>query len=86
MCQDGVKLFKLTEHLMTEHGDGCLARRQAMLREEVGNGAIRCALLSQLRDDIPCREQILELLWTAGREFFDRLANCVWIKRGHKPE
>ena len=71
---------------MTEHGDGCFAYRQAMLREEIGNGAIRRALLSQLRDDIPCREQILELLWTAGRKFFDRLANRGWIKRGHKLE
>jgi hypothetical protein len=65
---------------MTELGDGCFAYRQAMLREEIGNGAIRRALLSQLRDDIPCRDQILEFLRTARREFFDCLADCGWVK------
>jgi hypothetical protein len=65
---------------MTEHGDGGFACRQATLREEIGNGAIRCALLSQLRDDILGREQILELLRTARREFLDRLADCGWVK------
>ena len=32
---------------MTEHRDGRLARRQAMLSEEIGDGAIRRALLPQ---------------------------------------
>jgi hypothetical protein len=57
-----------------------------MLREQVSDGAIRRAPLSQFRDDILRREQIVELLWTAGRKFFDRFANRVWIKRGHKRE
>ena len=71
---------------MTKHRDGCLAGRQAMLREQVGDGAIRRALVPQFRDDILCREQILELLRTARREFFDRFADCGWVKRGHKLE
>jgi len=57
-----------------------------MLREQIGDGAVRCVPLSQFRDDILGREQILELLRTAGRKFFDRLANGGWIKRGHKLE
>lgn len=65
---------------MTKYGDGGLAGRQAVLREQVGDGTIRRAFLSQFRDDILCREQILELLRTARREFFDRLANCGWVK------
>jgi len=69
-----------TEYLVTEHRDGGLARRQAMLREQIGDGAIRRALLSQFRDDILRRHQVLELLWTPRREFFDRLANCGWVK------
>jgi hypothetical protein len=71
---------------MTKHGNGRLADWQTMLREQVSDGAIRRAPLSQFRDDILRREQILELLWTAGRKFFDRLANCGWIKCGHKLE
>ena len=51
-----------------------------MLGEEVGDRAIRRTLLAQLRDDILRREQILELLGTAWREFFDRLADCGWVK------
>jgi hypothetical protein len=65
---------------MTKHSDGRFARRQAMLREKIGDGAIRRALLAQLRDDILRRKQILELLWTTQREFFDRLADCGWVK------
>ena len=65
---------------MTEYGHGGFACWQAMLRKEIGNGAIRRALLSQLRDDILGREQILELLRTARSEFFDRLADCGWVK------
>ena len=51
-----------------------------MLREKIGNGAIRRALMSQLGADIFCREQILEFLRTARREFFDCLADCGWVK------
>jgi hypothetical protein len=65
---------------MTEYGDGGLAGWQAMLREQVGDGTIRRAFLSQLRDDILCREQILELLRTARSKLFDRFADCGWIK------
>ena len=43
------------EYLMTEHCDGRFACCQAMLREEVGNRAVRCALLPQFRDDALCR-------------------------------
>lgn len=69
---------------MAELCDGCLARRQAMLREQVGDGAIRCAFLTQLDDDFLRREQVLELLRPARREFLDRFADCGWIKGGHK--
>lgn len=69
---------------MAELCDGRLARRQAMQREQIGDGAIRRALLAQLDDHILGREQILELLWPARREFLDRLADCGWIKGGHK--
>lgn len=68
---------------MAELRDGRLARRQAMLRQEVGDGAIRREFLAQLDDDISRREQILELLRTARCEFLDRLADCGWIKGGH---
>jgi hypothetical protein len=71
---------------MTKHGNGRLADWETMLREQVSDGAVRRPSLSQFRDDIFCREQILELLWTAGRKFFDRLANCGGVKRGHKLE
>ena len=56
------------------------ACRQTMLCEEVGDGTIRRAFAAQLRDDILCREQVLEFLRTARREFFDCLADCGWIK------
>ena len=65
---------------MAEHGDGRLARRQTMLREQIGNGPIRRALLPQLNDDILRRKQVLELLRTARREFINRFAECGWIK------
>ena len=48
---------------MTERGNGCLAGRQAMLREQFRNGAIRRSPLPQLSNDILRREQVLELLW-----------------------
>ena len=65
---------------MAERRDGRLARRQAMLREQFGNGAIRRPPLSQFGDDILCREQVLEFLWTERRKFRDRLTNCGWVK------
>jgi len=65
---------------MTEGGDGRLARRQAMLREQFGNGTIRRPPLPQFSDDILRREQVLELLWTERRKFRDRLPDCCWIK------
>ena len=65
---------------MAERRYGRLARRQAMLREQFGNGAIRRPPLSQFSDDILCREQVLELLRTARREFFNRFADCGWVK------
>ncbi len=69
---------------MTELRDSRFARRQTMLRKEVCDGAIRRAFLTQLDDDFLRREQILELLRTAWREFLDRLADCGWIKGGHR--
>jgi len=38
--------------LMTKHGDGRLAGGQKVLREQIGDGAIRRALLPQLNDDL----------------------------------
>lgn len=51
-----------------------------MLCEEIGDGAIRRALLPQLHDDILRRKQVLELLRTARGELFDRFADCGWVK------
>ena len=68
---------------MTEHRDGCLARRQAMLREQLGDGAIRRVLLPQFSNDILRRHQVLELLWTPRRKFINRFADCGWVKCGH---
>ena len=65
---------------MAERGDGRLARRQTMLREQFGNGAIRRPPLPQFRYDIARREQVLELLWTERRKFRDRLADCGRVK------
>ena len=65
---------------MAECGDGRFARRKTMLREQVGNRAIRGALLAQLDDDILRGNQVLELLRTERREFRDRLTDCGWIK------
>ena len=65
---------------MAERGDGSLARRQTMLREQGGNRPIRSALLPQLDDDILGRDQVLELLRTERRKFRDRLADCGWVK------
>lgn len=66
----------LTKDLMTECGDGSLARRQAMLRQKFRNRAIRRPLLPKFTDDFLCREQVLEFLWTARREIRDRLPDC----------
>jgi hypothetical protein len=74
------------KHLMTKHGDGRLAGRQAVLREQFGNRPIRGALLSEFGDDFLGRDQILELFWTARRKLRDRLPNGGWIKRGHTHE
>ena len=71
------------EYLMTKGGDGGLARRQTMLREQSGNRPIRSALLAQFDDDILGRDQVLEFLGTERRKFRDRLADSCWIKRGH---
>ncbi len=71
---------------MAERSDGRLARRQAMLREQFGNGAIGRPPLSQFSDDILGREQVLKLLWTERRKFRDRLADCGWVKRSHRRE
>ena len=65
---------------MAERSDGRLARRQAMLREQFGDGAIRRPPLPQFSDDILGREQVLELLWTERRKFRDRLADCGRVK------
>ena len=65
---------------MAERGDGRLAGRQAMLREQFGNGAIGGPPLPQFRDYILRREQVLELLWTERRKFRDRLTDCGWVK------
>lgn len=65
---------------MAERGDGRLARWQAMLREQFGNGAIRRPPLPQFSDDILGREQVLEFLWTERRKFRNRLTDCGWVK------
>ena len=51
-----------------------------MLREKIGDGAIRGAFVPQFHNYILCREQVLELLRTARREFFNRFADCGWVK------
>lgn len=73
----------LSKYLMAERCDGCLARWQAMLRQEFCNRAIRCPFLPKFNDDFLRREQILEFLWPARRKFRDRLSDCCWIKCGH---
>ncbi len=51
-----------------------------MLREKFRNRTIRRPPLSQFYDDFLRGNQILEFLWTARREFFDRLADCGRVK------
>jgi hypothetical protein len=65
---------------MTKYGDGRFARRQAVLREQLGNRAIRGALLPKFGDDFLGRDQVLELFGTARRKLRDRLTNGGWIK------
>ena len=68
---------------MTKHGDGRLAGGQEMLREQVGDGAIRSTFLPQLNDDVFGRDQILEFLRTKRCKFGHRFANGTGIKRVH---
>jgi hypothetical protein len=72
-----------TKDFVTEQGDGCLARRQAMARQKFGNGAIRGTLLPQFDDDILCGEQFVEFLWPSRSKFLDGLTDFTWIERGH---
>jgi hypothetical protein len=72
--------------LVAERRNGGFAGWQTMLGQEFGDGAIRGTLLPKLRDDFFGLDQILEAFWTARHEIRDRLADCGWIKRGHKPE
>ncbi len=73
----------LAEHLVTERGDGGLARRQTMLGQQFGNGAVRGTLLAQFSDDLFRREQVVEFLGPARCKLRDCLADCRWIKGGH---
>ena len=81
------------ERAVLRRGAGMVERytndRQPVERSKprVGHGrTIRRAFLSQLRDGILCRGQILELLWPARSKFCECLADFDWIKRGHKME
>ncbi len=65
---------------MAERGNGGLADRQTMLRQQFGNRPVGGTLLPKLDDHIPCRGQFLELLWSARREFRDRLPDGGWVK------
>jgi hypothetical protein len=60
---------------VTEGGHGSFADRQTVLRQQLGDGAVRRALLAKLHDDFFGRSQGLELLRTAWREFIDCLAD-----------
>ena len=68
------------KHLVAKYRNGRLARRQAMLREQFGNGSAGGAFLPQFDNNILWRKQILEFLRTAGSKFRDRLADCGWVK------
>jgi hypothetical protein len=50
---------------MTKHCHGGFARRQTVLGQQVGDGAIRPAFLPQLDDDFLGQDYIVELLWPA---------------------
>ena len=65
---------------MTEGGHGGFAYGQTVLRQQLGDGAVRRALLAKLHDDFLGRSQGLELLLTAWREFIDRRADGRGIK------
>ena len=71
------------QHFVTEISNGRLARWQAMLREQFSDGTERSPSLPQLDDDIPGRQQVLELLLVTRRKFRHRFADIVWIKCGH---
>lgn len=68
---------------MTKHGDGRLAGGQEMLRQQIGDGAIRGTFLPQFNDDIFGRDQILKFLRAKRRKFGNRFANGTGIKRVH---
>jgi len=72
-----------TQHFVTEISNGRLAGWQAMLREQFGDGTERSPSLPQLDNDIPGRQQVLELLLVTWRKFRHRFADIVWIKCGH---
>jgi hypothetical protein len=57
-----------------------------VLGQQVGDGTIRRVFLPRLNDQWLCRDQILELLWSAWSKFGDRLADFGWIKCVHKLE
>jgi hypothetical protein len=69
---------------MAEAGNGRLASRQAMFREQLGNRAVGRALLPQFGNDLLGRKQILELARPARCKVGDRLADCGWIKYVHR--
>ena len=69
-----------TKYLVAKYRNASLARRQAMLREQFGNGSVGGAFLPQFDNNLLCRKQILEFLRTAGGKFRDRLADCGWVK------
>ena len=71
------------KNFVTKQCDGCFAGRQAVPRQQVGDGTIRGAFLPQLDYDIFCREQFVEFLRPARREFLDCLADFAGIKCGH---
>src|SRR5882672_8382829 len=66
--------------------DFCVHRRHVNFRSggRTTRGCCGCPFLPQLCDDILRRKQVLESLRTAGREFRNRLADCGWIKCGHR--
>ena len=75
-----------SEDLVAEHGDVGFAGRQAMLRKQFGNGAVRRPFFAQLNDDLFGGNEVLEFLWTARCEFRDGSADGDGIKGGHRRE
>ena len=72
-----VRSHEFSEHLVAEHGNVGFARRQAMLREQFSNGAVRGPFLLQLRDDFFRRKEVLEFLRTPWGKFRDRFGDGV---------